>query len=169
MDGFLLSDTAVIGAVCQEVGRSLPPRPEGIPGPADVDRNATTAARNTASILFATILAAGAETDSMLNIDCAHAPDHVDNLDIEMLNGTLVESTLCNITTILSIQESKGRVFEWSTRLFITIIESISNVGGYLDWLCSHLDAHRMQSVGLLGPGAVGQVCLDSQTDVASS
>lgn len=100
----------------------------------------------------------------MLNVMCAHAPEHIPNLNAEKLNGTLVESILCSYKTPLDVNQVRSRVLSWTSRLYITVLENIGNVDGWLDWLCEHLDVEGMNGVGLIGWGSKQQVCNDAKS-----
>lgn len=81
IDDFHMNDEKIVSAACTAGGKPLPPRPEGaLPG-AQAPANATQAFANTASVLYALMFAASAESNSQLNIYCAHAPEYVVALD----------------------------------------------------------------------------------------
>lgn len=163
IDQFYLTNENLFKAVCDRAGKQVPPRPFGRGAGRHISEAAAFAARNTATILYSTLLAAGAETDLQLNVLCAHAPNYIDNLNAEMLNGTLMQSTLCEIREPLSVDEALSKILSWTSRLFITVLENIGDVGGWLGWLCKHLDVEGMNSVGLIGWGSKEQVCEDAE------
>lgn len=164
IDQFFLTDSKLLTAVCGKAGKQVPPRPFGADAGRPIGQSAGFAARNTASILYATLFAAGAESDLQLNVMCAHAPDHIVNLDAEQLNGTLVESTLCDIKTPLQIDEAQSKILSWTSRLYITVLENIGDTPDWLGWLCENLDTEGMNSVGLVGWGSKQSVCDDARS-----
>ena len=157
ISSFPLNGDTVKEAVCLKAGQGLLPRPfatfEGAPA------GAVAAAKNTASIIFANLLAAGATTDSQLNLDCTHMPDHLANLNTEGLNADLVQTTVCNQHTPVSPQVAQVDLVTYSTRYFITVLETIGSSPGWLQWLCANLDPVKMSSVGLDGNQVQKQVC----------
>lgn len=160
LDAFYLDDTAVIGSMCDAAGKQLPPRPEG--ATIKVNPNAVAAVNATMSITYGFMYAASATSNSQLNILCAHAPEHISSLIAEGLDGNVVQSTLCNITEPLSAGEATNMLSVWSTRTFITVIENISNVGGYLGWLCINVNVGMMNAAGLVGAAVQQQICEDA-------
>lgn len=164
IDQFSLTNDNLFQAVCDQAGKQVPPRPVGPSAGHIIGEAARFAARNTATILYSTLLAAGAESDIQLNVLCAHAPNYIDNVNAEMLNGTLMASRLCAIKEPLSVEAARSEILSWTSRLFVTVLENIGNVGGWLDWLCDHLDVEGMNSVGLIGWGSKEQVCEDAKT-----
>lgn len=163
IDQFFLTDSSLLEAVCDKAGKQIPPRPFGTEAGKHISEAAAFVARDAASILYATLVAAGAVSDGELNIMCAHAPEHIDNLNAENLNGTLVESQLCSFKEVLEVDEVQGKVLSWTSRLFITVLENIGRGDGWLGWLCEHLDIEGMNSVGLVGRGSQKQVCDDAK------
>ena len=168
LDAFLLNDTAILGTVCHSVGNQLPPRPFGPDHGGLPNRAPALAIRNSASVLYAFILAAGATTDSELSLLCAHAPEYVSNLNSELMNGTAFRETLCAIKKPMSVKEAVAGVTEWLTRIFITMVESVSNVGDWLGWLCEHVVVEGMDGVGLDGVVVNQTICRDSVAGKAS-
>ena len=166
ISSFPINDDSVIPAVCSAAGEQAPPQPEANLPEAPIQ--AVAAAKNTASIIFANVLAAGTTSETMLGFYCALAPGHVGHLNAEGLNGTLVQSTLCSIKEPISIEEARHVLRTWTTRYFLTVLESISNTHGYLDWLCHNLDVAKMNSVGLLGDSIQSQICVDSKASRAT-
>lgn len=164
IDSLYLTDTSLLEAVCTKAGQQVPPRPFGIEAGRPLSAAAGFAARNTATILYATLLAAGADSSIKLNVLCAHAPEYIDNLNLEKLNGTLMEATLCSFKEPLSVSEAQSKILSWTSRLFITVLENIGDVGGWLKWLCENLDEEGMNAVGLIGSGSKQQVCSDAKT-----
>ena len=157
LDYFYLNDTFVIGAVYDRAGMQLPPRSEGV-NPPKV-QNATTSIRIVQSNQYAFIYAASASSDSELSIYCAHAPMHVANLNAEHLDGNRVQSEICSITQPLSAQQASNAIFTWTTRIFMTIIENVSDADGYMEWLRNNLYVDGMNSAGLIGWGAWNLIC----------
>lgn len=165
---FYLTDSNLLRAVCGRAGQQVPPRPFGTEAGRHLSKAAAFAARNTASILYATLVAAGVESDLELNVLCAHAPEHTANLNAESLNGTLVESTLCSIKAPLTVVQTQHKILSWTSRLFITVLENVGNVDGWLHWLCENLDEEGMNGVGLIGWGSKLQVCKDARTGLST-
>ena len=160
---FPLDDQSLVSAVCTAANVQTPPQAEAtLPW---ANPAAVSAARNTASIMFANMLAAAANSGSQLNIACAHAASHIANLDKERLNGDLVQSTLCQITQPMSTSEGRHMLKSWTMRYFITVLESISDVDGWLDWLCNNLDPLKVDLTGMDGYSVQMQVCMDSKTE----
>lgn len=46
-------------------------------------------------------------------------------------------------------------------RYYVTVLENISDVGGWKKWLCDNMDVAKMDAVGLDGVGAQHQICSD--------
>ncbi|KAK5114536.1 hypothetical protein LTR62_002471 [Meristemomyces frigidus] len=158
IDGFRLDSSRVINATCTASGIKQSPRPEGaLPGVQVVTAAASTFL-DTISTLYATIYASAAISDSELNIYCAHAPEYVDNINTLLLNGTLVQSTLCNITQPLNVEDARATFKTLSTTAFTTVISATSNIGGYTSWLLDNLDVESMNRVGLAGEAVVFQI-----------
>lgn len=157
---FAISDMDVVNAVCHAGGVQTKPRPEGTMPWAP--KNAVQAARNTASILFSLILATGAKSNAQLSTACARAPRYVPYLNKEQLNGTLVQSTLCSIQSPIATSHARESLQTWTSRYFITVIENISHVPGWLDWLCRNISPDHLNSAGLDGYGIELQICSDS-------
>jgi len=82
---------------------------------------------------------------------------------LQLLNGTLVEETICNVTLPLTVNQSIVALKTWSSLAFITVIENVSNVSGWLEWLANNLDVDAMNAVGLDGPAVLSQVLQDAQ------
>ena len=80
-----------------------------------------------------------------------------------MLNGTLVEETICNVTLPLTADQSIAALKTWSSLAFTTVIENISNISGWLEWLANNLDIDAMNAVGLDGPAVLSQVSQDAE------
>jgi len=167
IDGFHMLDARVINATCIAGGTQMNPRPEG--ALAQINTNITAAYVNAASILYGLMFASSARTNSQLNILCAHAPDYVSSLDAMMLNGTLVQSTICEVTEPMSTDAGVSAIKTWSSRIFTTVVENVSNVSGWLTWLCDNLDEDAMESVGLDGQAVHKQVCSDANAAATSS
>lgn len=150
--------------MCEKAGKQVPPRPFGEDAGSPISEAAAYASKNTASKLYATILAASAATDVELNVLCAHAPEHIDNLNTEMLNGTLVQSTLCSYPKPHKLGWYAYQILALSSRLFTTVLENIGNVDSdeWLNWLCTHLSEEGMNNVGLYGAGVSQQICEDA-------
>lgn len=165
IDGFLLTDTFVIKSACNAAGLPLPPRPFGDSlSPSANYESAVHAAKNTASVLYALMLSSGAVSTSELETNCGQASQSLQDWRTELLNGTLIQDILCTYNSPLSVEEAVAEVFTWVTRLFITTIENLSGVDGWLDWLCVNLDIPSMNAAGLYGAVVSAQVCLDSDT-----
>ncbi|TKA78871.1 hypothetical protein B0A55_03803 [Friedmanniomyces simplex] len=162
LDGFHLSDSRVINASCTKAGTLQPPRPFTAAPGVELNTNATVAYRNTISTLYGLMYASSALSNTELNIYCAHEPNYVRSLNTLLLNGTLVEETICNITQPLSVDSSIAALRTWSSKAFITVIENISNVSGWLAWLSNNLDVDAMNSVGLDGATVLAQVTQDA-------
>jgi hypothetical protein len=162
VSSFGINDLSVVQAVCAAAGLQTRPRPEKSLPWAPV--GAVRAARNTASILFTIIWAAGATSDSQLNATCARAPDYISHLNREQLNGTLVQSTLCSIKSPIAASHARESVKVWMSRYFTTVLENISHGPGWLEWLCNNIDPDMLELAGLFGAGIQSQVCADSKS-----
>jgi len=159
LDYFPVNGNSVKDAVCHAAGTERAPQPENnrLRG----DPAAVSAARNTQSILFAILYAANAQTGAELSDLCAQAPEYVEKLSAEHLNGSLVASTRCRFKKPIPIPVAKMMLRSWMTRYYITVLENVSNTAGWRKWLCSNLDAEKMDTVGLNGVGLLQQVCSD--------
>lgn len=161
VSSFGLNDFNVVNAVCSGAGMQAKPRPEAsLPWAPSA---AVSAAKNTASILFANILAIGATTESDLSFLCAKVPDYIPCLNEEQLNGTVLQSRVCSITQPILTSDGIDLVTTWRTRYFITVIENISDSDGWLDWLCANIDPGLLTFNGLYGMAVQQQVCNDSK------
>ena len=118
--------------------------------------------KQTASVLYAYILAASATNSAELKTMCAQAPDQVENLNEELMNGIAFQAALCAITEPLSMQETLDVVITLMSKMFIIMLESASNTDGWLNWLCSHVDVEGVTAVGLYGEAVVETLCHDS-------
>lgn len=160
---FAIDDMTVIDAICIAGGQGLKPRPEAnLPW---ASNSAVSAARNTASVLFAIIWSSAAASNSQLNASCARAADYVDNVNKEQLNGTVVQSTICQFTGPISTAQGREMVRTWLSRYFITVLENISNGDGYLEWLCENIDPKKLNHAGLNGYGIQSQICGDCKAE----
>lgn len=166
LDGFHMQDGLALNATCAAATLQAPPRPAQ--PAAAVNSNITSAYVNTASILYGLIFASSALSDSQLNRYCAHAPEYKASLDALMLNGTLVQSTICDVKEPMTTDEGIAAIRTWSSRIFTTVVENVSNVDGWLAWLCDNLDADAMETVGLDGQAVHTQVCSDAKTATSS-
>ena len=159
---FPINDLQVVDAICKAAGSQTKPRPEAtLPW---APNNAVRAAQNTASVLFSVLWAAAATTDSQLNIACARAPDYVDPLNKEHLNGTLIESTLCGISDPIPAKRAQNTMKTWMSRYFTTVLENISQVDGWRSWLCDNIDPDMLDLAGTYGYGIQMQICNDSSS-----
>ncbi|KAK6393085.1 hypothetical protein LTR65_002776 [Meristemomyces frigidus] len=165
LDGFHMMDGLALNATCAAAALQAPPRPAQ--PAATVNANTTSAYVNTASIMYGLMIASSATSDSQLSIYCAHAPEYIASLNAMMLNGTLVQSTICDVKEPMTSDEGIAAIRTWSSRIFCTVVENVSNVSGWLPWLCANLDADAMEAVGLDGQAVHTQVCSDA--DAASS
>ncbi|KAK1810175.1 hypothetical protein LTR12_015444 [Friedmanniomyces endolithicus] len=129
----------------------------------ELNTNATVAYRNIISTLYGLLYASSALDDTGLSIYCAHEPEYIDGLNALLLNGTLVEETICNVTLPLTVDQSIAALKTWSSLAFITVIENVSNVSGWLEWRANNLDVGAMNAVGLDGPAVLSQVLQDAQ------
>ncbi|KAK1087713.1 hypothetical protein LTR33_000911 [Friedmanniomyces endolithicus] len=163
LDGFHLSDARVVNASCTKAGTLQPPRPFTAAPGVELNTNATVAYRNIISTLYGLLYASSALDDTGLNIYCAHEPEYIDGLNALLLNATLVEETICNVTLPLTVDQSISALKTWSSLAFITVIENVSNVSGWLDWLANNLDVDAMNAVGLDGPAVLSQVAQDAE------
>ncbi|KAK5119210.1 hypothetical protein LTR85_007824 [Meristemomyces frigidus] len=161
LDGFHMMDGLALRSTCTAAGLQAPPRPAQ--PAATVNPDITNAYVNTASILYGLLFASSATSDTQLNIYCAHAPEYVPSLNALMLNGTLVQSTICNVQAPISTEDGIATIRTWTSRIFITVVENVSNVDGWLSWLCENLDTDAMEAVGLDGQAVHTQVCNDAK------
>jgi len=161
LDGFYLDDARVINATCGQGDLQLPPRP--VEPLVKVNASATAAYTHAASILYGLMFASSATSDTELNVYCAHAAQYVKSLDHLMFNGTLVESTICDVRAPMSANAGAVAIRTFTTHMFVTVLESISSVGGWLDWLCANLDVEELETVGLDGKYVHNQVCADAK------
>lgn len=92
----------------------MAPQPFG--SPPNPNEAALTAATNTESTLFGLLLASGFDSWFDLKSACAYAPQYMENLEDEHLNGTAVVDTLCSIDTPISADTAKGMLKSWMTR-----------------------------------------------------
>lgn len=161
LDGFHLNDIRVISATCQAAGLQTPPQLED--PISTINADATQAYANTASILYALMFASGPDAQIQLNVYCAHAPEYIINLNEELLNGTLVGATICDITQPIDISQGANYIRTWISRMFITAIENVSNVDGWLSWLCNNMSVDSMNGAGLDGQVVITEVCDDAR------
>ena len=93
LDSFNLDDARLINATCVTAGEELPPRPATSVPDAGASNSAVHAYWNTISILYGTLFVSSAKSDSQANVLCAHAPDHVANLN-KMVNPLSAASSV---------------------------------------------------------------------------
>ncbi|KAK5137143.1 hypothetical protein LTR08_000648 [Meristemomyces frigidus] len=157
LDGVHMMDARALNSTCAAAGLQAPPRPEE--AIASINISITHAYVNTVSTLYGLLIASSAGSDSELSLYCAHAPDYTASLNAMMLNGTLVESTICNVKAPMSTNAAVSAIRTWMSRTFIIVVENASNVSGWLNWLCENLDAEAMEEVGLDGKAVYTRVC----------
>ncbi|RMY62003.1 hypothetical protein D0864_12852 [Hortaea werneckii] len=160
LDGFGIEGATAINATCNAAAQARNPRPEA--ALAMIDKNATDAYQDALSRLYGFLFVSSACTSSELDDYCAQASQQVTSWDKMMLNGTLVEETICDVRTPMSSEVAKTRLREWMSKAFSTIVEYASNVDGWHAWLCEHLDVESMEAVGLDGEAISAQVCKDA-------
>ncbi|KAK5169126.1 uncharacterized protein LTR77_006435 [Saxophila tyrrhenica] len=163
IDFFPLIGEQVKDGVCSAAGTVR--APQGFKNNLKPNPAAVQAAKNTQSVLFAILTAVGFQTPAELSALCDFAPQFMDLLDAEQINGTLVESTLCRINQPLSVQQAKAMVKSWMTRYFVTVLENVSNAEGWKGFLCRSVDVAGLEGVGLSGEGVMAQVCRDRSGD----
>ncbi|RMY88710.1 hypothetical protein D0861_04664 [Hortaea werneckii] len=157
LDGFGIEGATAINATCNAATQARNPRPEA--ALAMIDKNATGAYQDALSRLFGFLFASSACTSSELDDYCAQASHQVKSWDKMMLNGTLVEETICDVKTPMSSENAKAHLRESMSKAFSTIVRYASNVDGWHAWLCEHLDVESMEPVGLDGEAISAQVC----------
>ncbi len=160
LDSFPVNGQNVKTAACRAGVQAIAPEPES--APAIANQTAVKAAKNTASIIYAILVASAATTGSELNLYCAHAPDYVTSLNEIELNGSLVESILCKFTAPIAGPEAKSTLVTWMSRYYITVLENASKVEGWLDWLCQNVDVEKMNAAALDGDAVKYQICADA-------
>ena len=80
----------------------------------------------------------------------------------QILNGTVVQDTICNFQEVLSVTDSTLAMTTLSSRAFTTVLGNASNVNGWLDWLSNNLNVDAMNTVGLDGAAVLAQVKNDT-------
>ncbi|GAB1734741.1 hypothetical protein NU195Hw_Modified_650t1 [Hortaea werneckii] len=166
LDGFGIEGATAINATCDAAAQARNPRPEA--ALAMIDKNATDAYQDALSRLYGFLFASSACTSSELNDYCAQASQQIPSWDKMMLNGTLVEETICDVKRPMSSEDAKTHLREWMSKAFSTIIGYASNVDGWHGWLCEHLDVESMEAVGLDGRAISAQVCNEAEAAVIS-
>lgn len=159
LEGFRVIGQPAVNATCLAAGTQLNPRPEG--ALAAIDDPTTDVHQDLASVLYATIFVSSATSDSDLDSYCANASQRTKSLTTMLLNATLVEDTICGVKTPMSTKTAKSALRTEMSRVFATIVENGSNVGGWRKWLCENVDAVAMEAVGLDGRAVQTQVCSD--------
>ncbi|KAI6861140.1 hypothetical protein KC343_g12666 [Hortaea werneckii] len=165
LDGFGIEGATAINATCNAAAQARNPRPEA--ALAMIDNNATYAYQDALSRLYGFLFASSACTSSELDDYCAQASQQVTSWDKMMLNGTLVEETICDVKRPTSFQDAKTHLRDWMSKTFSTIVGYASNVDGWHAWLCEHLDADSMEAVGLDGEAVAAQFCNDAEDAVS--
>ncbi|KAI6794518.1 putative copper amine oxidase [Hortaea werneckii] len=120
LDGFGIEGATAINATCNAATQARNPRPEA--ALAMIDKNATGAYQDALSRLFGFLFASSACTSSELDDYCAQASHQVKSWDKMMLNGTLVEETICDVKTPMSSENAKAHLRESMSKAFSTIV-----------------------------------------------
>lgn len=164
LDYFMLNDTAIMEAVCRSGDEQIPPRPFSPAIQGEGRQDEAVAVKNSFTVLYAVLVATGAESEPELKDLCTRAPDYADSLNAELLNATVYRDTICATEEPISIDLARSAIFTWATRVFITMIENISNVDEWRGWLCDHVDVKGMNSVMLYGDGVRMTICDDASS-----
>ncbi|KAK3708972.1 hypothetical protein LTR37_011136 [Vermiconidia calcicola] len=163
VDQFAIDSQALSKAVCQRAGAPLQPIPATTPPDSKTSPQAVKAAQNRLSVLYANILAAGAYTVEDLSDLCEAAPEHEEGFNAQFLNGMLVRRWLCDFTKPITVPDAKTAVVAWTSRYFVAVVESISTVNNWLEWLCKNVDFENMATVGLDPNYVTDQICADAR------
>ncbi|KAI7233948.1 hypothetical protein KC330_g5093 [Hortaea werneckii] len=164
LDGFGIEGATAINATCNAAAQERSPRPEA--ALAMIDKDATDAYQDALSRLYGFLFASLACTVSELDDYCAQASHQVTSWDMMMLNGTLVEESICEVKTPMSPKAAKTHLREWMSKAFSTIVGNASNVDGWRAWLCEHLDADSTEAIGLDGEAVAAQICNDAASAI---
>ncbi|RMY31859.1 hypothetical protein D0866_07006 [Hortaea werneckii] len=160
LDGFGIGGATAINATCNAAAQEKNPRPEA--ALAMIDKDATDAFQDALSRLYGFLFVSSACTVSELDDYCTQASHQVTSWDKMMLNGTLVEESICEVKTPMSPKAAKTHLRQWMSKAFSTIVGNASNVDGWHSWLCEHLNADSMEAVGLDGEAVRAQICNDA-------
>lgn len=161
LDQFMLDADSIVASTCN--ASSTPQSPRPFSG-SDTENNTALAAYNNAhSVLYAWEYASQATDVDQLNQYCARAPAYHGNWKALQLNPSLVQDTLCSFQQPICADEGKAAIMEWTSKAFIIAMENISNVPGWLGFLCNQLDVNEMNAVGLDGSLVKQSVCQDAQ------
>lgn len=144
-------------AVCAAGGQNLRPELEG--GQITGNTSLTTDFHTAVSELFAWELAAVGATAADQAQLCAAAEMAVDGLSALNLYGTLVEKYVCYNPKPLTAAEAIANVIQTSTEAFVAEIKGVSEVDGWVSWLCGHLGLREMGLEGLDGTLVMDSVC----------
>lgn len=160
LDYFLLNDTDITEAICSSVDQQTPPRPFSPDVQGERRQNAAAAARSASTVLYTLLLATGATSMSEVDNLCDRAPDYADNLRAELLNATVYQETMCHLVAEpITAKLAHMEIYNWTTTIFIAMIENISNVDGWRTWLCNHIEVKGMNSAMLLGEIVKERLC----------
>ena len=98
-------------------------------------------------MLFASTLSLRPDSLAEVHELCSTAPIYAANLTAMHLNASLVEEYCCNLTEVEYASSSRWMMY--SSRIFVQIMLSASNVEGWERWLCENLDERRLHNLYL--------------------
>lgn len=94
---------------------------------------------------------------------CDRGNDFIVPLIKQGLDGHNMSNLLCGREgRRQGIMEVVDMMMELRTKLFVNIIENVSDRTGWMGWLCDNLAAEALSVPGLYGSRATGAVCWDA-------
>lgn len=94
---------------------------------------------------------------------CDRGRNFVPPLGRQGLDGTNTTVMLCGAEgRRQSAEELHHKMTLWKTKLFVNMVEHVSDQPEWLEWLCLNLNATALKVTGLFGSRATSAVCWDA-------
>ncbi|KAF2720077.1 hypothetical protein K431DRAFT_304591 [Polychaeton citri CBS 116435] len=107
--------------------------------------------RDSMSTLFGLGIVATARNKTELDVLCRSIRMGNGSLVAEMLNPPVVNNAVCGQDTPSLVRAARDLIANQISVTFLEVTSVMSDALGYLEWLCSHLDAHSMDLLGMIG------------------
>lgn len=156
---FMLDDATIVNATCTRGGPDAFISPEPFTSSAEPNMTAVAAYKELSSKLFAAVYAATASNKEKLTNYCNRAEDYKENLEALQLDPATVEWEICSLRAVPKVAETRAAIKELTSQQFLTVVQNMSNVDGWNEWLCKQLDQNAMNGLGLDGAKIKAQVC----------
>lgn len=86
--------------------------------------------------------------------------DHEPGIENTGLEASVVNNVACGRDgRRRSSNENLGALQTWTTKVFLQVLEHVSDNQGWGEWLCGNLDAGAMNVTGMDGEAAKVEVC----------